>query len=197
MFLAHTRKLDLDGQTPASDVTFTCQDHDPGALISLITRYQRLTNELNDTNVQYMLLTISDASQSIGIELLSALGPIILSSEKINALRSEVVQKRGGYNIKLSPTDLTKGMSDEQIGIMDLQIFGLPSADTHPDDPVMQGVAPIVKGFIYSGKLWRESKDSKQVWVIKTGEDSYQHMAGPGYYVIRNGVASLEEKKPV
>ncbi|QIG70110.1 hypothetical protein EVB87_010 [Rhizobium phage RHph_N28_1] len=198
MFLAYAHKIDPNKPNVREDVTFTCQPHDPGALVSLMVRYQRLYNELNDTDVQFHLLTISDMSQSIPLSTLSALGPIELSSEGIDKMRSEALRKRGGYNIQLKPHDQTKSMTDAQIGICELQAFGLPPASVDNSDPLYAQMAPVLKGFIYSGKLWREVKDGQQVWMIKgDGDDEFQSIPGPGFYVLRDGIPSLQMERPV
>lgn len=199
MYIAHTLKLSVDN--PPQPVTFTCQEHDPAQLVTYITRYQRVTNEVNKRDDVYQILSTSDLTQSLSMSTLTALGVIVLSRELINDLNRQKYNPASAIEIK--PNDETKKLTIEELGIVDAQYYTLIDV---VDDKSFQHLNPIARMLCmekdetrFKLEFMNKSRGSEVIteWILLRNGEDIQRMIYPCFLKLDSeGVYSLIAEIP-
>lgn len=101
MFLAYVRKYYPRSDKPDEHLTYTCKDRSEHELITLLSRFRFMWNELNpDDRFEFQLLYLTDLSSSVRLQDALELGAIEITKTELDSMRSKMIEQRSQLNFQ-------------------------------------------------------------------------------------------------
>ena len=204
MFLAHVRHFNPTTPDNADHLTFTCQVHTINELLTLLMRYKRLVNELNDTpDDVYQLLSITDVGTTIPISYLHSLGAIELSRDNMAQMKSQRNELRNSKNRIEMKTILNPDLpSEDSFDDTIVRGFNLPELSEMLDPDKIPRLHPIVRDLFKSGYLWLSQTGDVVSYHLLPGKQGKMvytegEMKGPCFLVEKGSSYYLSANQPI
>lgn len=191
MYIAHVLHFNKNTPKETETLTFTCKDHAVDELVTLLVRYQRLINELNDTSdMVFQLINVFDIGRSYTIDFPLSLGAIELSRDILRDLKDQKRKKLYANSSILSLQTKPELPSEEEMSEGDKiwRAFNLPKLNSANEIHTLN-LHPVVKDLVGSQQLWAAlNEEADPVWYLlggKIGSSTYTNgeFSGPCFLI--------------
>lgn len=199
MFIAHCLKRIKDG--PQEPISFCSSEHAVSQVITFVSRWKQLVNDLNpDEPIELLLVSVSDVGTSITTNQLRNLGVVEITRDSLAEMK-RMKQKNAKFNIE----DFTvkyEEQQEEEIEVV-TRGYNLPAMTELQSAKDIKFIHPIVEQLLLDGQLWLSVNELGKIeWVLEAGISSYKafksgKMAGPCFLVHRGKDFYLSATNPV
>lgn len=203
MFLAYVLKFSRSNPDEKVPHTFFCREHSASHLVTQLSRYQTLLNEIESTDYIFQLITISDMGQSLSPTTIQNLGAFQLTNELLYEMKQAKLKNQGGARFMPRVVENPTSPSEDLLEDISIQrAFNLPKVTelvTYRDIPNLH---PIAKELMVRGQLWLIHDDQDRIfWRLEAGktvsrEYTEGQVEGPCFLVQNDSTYYLSASNP-